>query len=113
MFGKKPENQQPDLCFFTIYDTKSGTYRNPVIAQDVNEVRRQLENNFLNPATQYDQYVTHSEDFQLFKLGTFDRKTGFITAHQPEHILNIHELRSAALQRRPSVPPTGLGIVPT
>lgn len=90
--------QASGFSLFTIFDTKTQTYRAPVIAKDETEIFRQLENNFSNPSTQYDPYVTHAEDFQLFKVGSFDEKTAKIT---PEitHVVNLHELKAAALQR--------------
>lgn len=104
MFGKKEE--QVDSSFYTIYDTKSGSYRDPIISKDPAEIIRQLESNFLNPAMAYDQYVTHAEDFQLFKLATFNRKTGLINATQPEHVVNLNELKSAALAKARALSPT-------
>lgn len=92
MFAKK-DQPQADCLLFTIFDTKAGTYRYPVIAKDEAEITRQLQSNFINPATQYDQYVTHAEDFQLFRIGSYNQMTGEITAHRPMHVANLHELR--------------------
>lgn len=106
MLGLAKNKQQEDCVLFTIFDTKSGTYRDPILVPDQAAVIRALSTNFFNPANQYDQYVTHAEDFQLFKIGSFDRKTGLVSSYQPEHILNLHDLKSAALEKQRALSPT-------
>jgi len=94
MFQKKPN---PDLEYFTIYDTKSSSYREPMLAINQHVMLRQISNLLADPAQSKNELLTNAEDFQLFRVGTYDRKTGQITGTGHEHIANFHELKSAVL----------------
>lgn len=98
MFGQKKQTQE-DVVFVTIFDTKTTSYKDPIQAESHATILRALSNNMTNPQMAFDQYVKNAEDFQLFKIGSFDRKTGMITAHQPEHLANLQDIKSMALER--------------
>lgn len=97
-----------DLEFFTIYDSKTESYREPMLAINRLDMIRSLEGLFRDSRQATNQLVTNSEDFSLFKVGEFDRKTGLIVSTNHEHIINLHELRSSM---RPQ--PVQMGIDPT
>lgn len=103
MFGKKTE-ETPDLEMFTIYDTKVGNYRDPIFAINRFDMLRGIESFFRNPVNANDQMSTNSEDFQVFKIGSYIRKTGTVSGHHPEHIANLHEIRAITLQRETARP---------
>lgn len=97
MFGK---NVQPknDYQYFTIFDSKVGIYREPVLGINEHDILRQIDALFRDPQQAQNQLVTNAEDFSLFRIGGFTKATGTITTQQPEHIANLHDIR-AAVQR--------------
>lgn len=95
---QKPKLQE-DFCVFTIFDTKTSSYRMPIIVEDDASIIRALSNNMVNPAMEFDQYVQNAEDFQLFKIGSFDKKTGVLVAGSPVHVANLHDLKAMSLQK--------------
>ncbi|WNK13276.1 MAG: nonstructural protein [Microvirus sp.] len=111
MFGKKPENK-PDVHLFSIYDTKVGVYSMPTEAMNEHDIVRQFTNLFEDGRQAQTKYFVNAEDFQIFRIGYFDRHGGEIISQKPEHIANLHELKTLALQKTPPAP-AQLGIVPT
>lgn len=96
MFGKK-QTQDPDQQVFAIFDTKVNAYKDPIFAVNKFDLYRQIEHVF---KTQPDaQLVTNSEDFQVFHLGDYYRKTGELITQQPTHCFNLHEIRSSLLAK--------------
>lgn len=98
MFGKKSNNNQPDYEYFTLCDTKVGVYREPMLAINQFDMVRQIQSLFKDPAQQQNQIVTNAEDFSLFKVGAFTKKTGEITPCTHEHIANVIDIK-IAIQR--------------
>lgn len=97
MFGK---NEQPaDAKFFIIYDAKIGGYRkNPIMADDAVDAIRSYESIVRNNPD--DQLVSNAEDFQLFSIGQYSRKSGEIQSWKPVHIANLHEIKAAVLNKQ-------------
>lgn len=95
MFGQptKPKNN-PDLEYFTIYDSKTESYREPSLAINRHDLIRQFTNMMKDPGQTKNLYYTNAEDYSIYKVGEFDRKTGIITSTPHEHVVNLHELRS-------------------
>lgn len=107
MFGKK---ENPDLEYFIIQDTKVGVpFREPVLAINRFDILRQIESLFSKPGEETNPLVQNSEDFQLFKIGEYNKRTGVITPCHHEHIANLFELKTAA-QHRAAKP---VGMTPT
>ena len=94
MFGKK-ENPQSDYTLVSIYDSKAGKYRKPVIVDEVYDLVREYERMCIDPQAQKDSLILNSEDFQVFKIGQFSKTTGEITSQKPEHVFSLHEIKSA------------------
>lgn len=94
MFGEKKNGKQPDFEYFTIYDSKVGVYREPVLAVNKFDLLRTLESYMRNPANQQNQLYTNAEDFSAFKIGEYDKATGKITPCNHEHVANLHEIRT-------------------
>lgn len=92
MFGKK--NNNADFEYFTIYDTKVGVYKQPMLAINKHDILRQTEALFRDPQQTQNQLLTNAEDFQLFKIGEYTSRTGTITPCEPEHVANLHEIRT-------------------
>lgn len=90
---KKP---QVDMEIFTIYDSKTSSYGNPVHAPNHFDLQRQLINMFKDPSQSQNTLMTNSEDFSIFRIGTYDKKTGRIEATNLEHIVNLHDLKALA-----------------
>lgn len=97
MFGQK--KQDPDLEYFTIYDAKVGFYRIPMTALNRFDMLRQIESLFQDPNQKSNELFTYAEDFQLFKIGDYSKKTGQISPHTPEHIANLHEIKTSVLHK--------------
>nr|QJB20149.1 MAG: nonstructural protein [Microvirus sp.] len=94
MFGKKEKST--DLEFFTVFDSKSSTYSEPFPAVNKDVVIRDFATAFKHPeAALKNRYFQNAEDFALFRVGTFCVREGKITAENPTHCLNLHDLRAA------------------
>lgn len=100
MFSKKSQ-QEPDLEFFTVYDSKSKTYREPFPAPNKEVLLRDFNNAFRKAAREVgteketnNVYYTNAEDYSVFSIGTFDFSTGQITSKNLEHVINLHDIRS-------------------
>lgn len=94
MFGKS--KQDPDLEVFTVYDSKSGVYDAPALSPNKNVLLRDVINMLRDPQQSKNKYLTNAEDFSIFKIGSYSKRTGLIEGHNPEHIANMHELRTMA-----------------
>lgn len=90
----KQDKKNPDMEIYTIFDSKSNSYREPTHAKNQFVLTRELENLFKNPQHKDNLLVINAEDFSLFKIGEYDLKTGQITSINPQHIINLHELRA-------------------
>lgn len=109
MFGQKNNNEKiKDFQVFTIFDTKAGFYRKPMIAENEFDIMREYQSMCLNPQLT-DVIVTNAEDFQVFRIGWFNKKEGLMVGNEPEHVFNLHELKYAALKAKNGP----LGIVST
>lgn len=96
MFGGKAKN--PELSLFTVFDSKAKTYDVPALSPSAPVLLRDVVNMLKDPQQSRNQYVTNAEDYSIFKIGTFDRLTGKITAHELEHVANMHDLRAMATE---------------
>lgn len=101
MFGKHAKEDtlptNPDSEIFLIYDSKSNSYRQPILAPDKWDMIRSYENMLRNNAD--DTIIHNAEDYAIFKVGHYFKKTGKITLHEKEHIANLHEVKYSYLQR--------------
>ena len=93
-FKKNPE-VQPDFEYFILFDSKAGIYREPMLSINRHDMLRQLDNIYKDPQQKQNVLVSNAEDFSLFKIGDFSRRTAKINWHEPEHIINLHEIKSA------------------
>lgn len=108
MFGKKIN--QPDLEAFTIFDSKSQSYRPPMFAANRHVFVREITNCFRDPQEQAkNQLFVNAEDFAIFKVGSFDVGLGKLVTHEAEHVANLHDLRSMVLADRMALPANGQG----
>lgn len=89
------KEKQADLEYFTIYDSKVGVYREPMLAINRHDILRQIDGLFRDPAQTRNQLLTNAEDFSLFKCGEYCKRTGQITPTTLEHIANLHEIKAA------------------
>lgn len=105
---KKSDTIKHDLEYFTIYDTKVGTYRVPMTAINHHDMLRQIDGLFRDPQQTNNQLVANAEDFSLFRIGYFDFATGEITTTRHEHIANLHDIRASVNASK-----NQLGIAPT
>lgn len=92
MFGRNEIEKQADLEIFAIYDSKAKAYRPPAYSKNKFTAVREVEN--VMKQNKDHEYNTNSEDFKIFKLGSYDFQTGLITSHPPEHVTNLHELKA-------------------
>lgn len=105
MFGQKNENQrQGDLQLFTIYDSKTESYRDPVMAVNQHDLARQITNSFREQGDK-NGYFANAEDYSVFLLGDYCRKTGTIAPVNPTHQFNLHDLRSVVQKMASEVQP--------
>lgn len=100
MFGKTKTEKTPDLEMFVIHDSKVNAYNNPSFAVNEHELCRDVVNLFLDPSQKQNKYLCNAEDFSIYRIGGYERKTGIITAHPPEHVVNMIELRTVAQNKQ-------------
>lgn len=98
---------EPDLEYFTIYDSKTKSYKEPSLAINRHDLIRQITNMFADPDQAKNRFLVNAEDFSIFKVGEFDRKTGQITACKHEHIANMHDIRAAVRAKGTSLMDSG------
>lgn len=75
-----------DSFIFCIYDSKAGYYRNPFIMTTKGEALRGFEDIANDNKTEIGR---HPEDFVLFCIGFYDRKTGNIDVKKEKEALGI------------------------
>lgn len=74
---------------YAIQDIKSELFNNPFYSDNDETAKRTVK-----MALQSDEspLTLYPEDYRLFKLGTFDNKTGIVTAEkEPKWVLNLTE----------------------
>lgn len=100
MFKKTETKQDPDFEIFVIHDSKVGGYRQPIFAINKFDMLRHFENTFREVAQskEQNQYFTNAEDFALFKIGEYSKKTGTIQSHLMEHVANLHDIKSVVMR---------------
>lgn len=64
------------LELYAIKDTKANAFMNPIIQRTMGEAIRSVVDESKQPNSMFGK---HPEDFNLFKLGTFNQETGLIT----------------------------------
>lgn len=109
MFGKKEQNkQQLDLECFTIYDSKTSSYDIPYFAVNHLDVIRQISNLFSDPQQAKNKFLVNAEDYSVFSIGSYCKKTGTMIGHDPKHVINLHELRSSLQLDNKIIPPVAI-----
>lgn len=102
------KTKQVDLEVFTIYDSKTQSYGEPTCAVNHHDIIRQLLNMFKDPNQAHNKYLVNAEDYSLFRIGKYDKKSGQLDSTNLEHVANLNDLRAIAQPMNP-----GPGIVPT
>lgn len=96
MFSSIKKTDQVDLMMFVLYDSKVGNYRDPIFSPNSEVLVRTIVNEFTDERYQKTDMFLNAEDFSIFKIGTFDRKTGKITITGHDHVINMVEIRALA-----------------
>jgi len=99
MFNSK-KTAQVDFALFTIYDSKTQSYRPPTVAVNDQDILRGIYNEFEQSKEKNGMYA-NAEDYALYKIGQFNQKTGQLESHDPLHVVNFHEIRSAIQAKDP------------
>lgn len=97
MFGHKRNDEKPDLQIFVVYDTKAETYQNPILVKDKWDLIRDFESMCRTKGDS--TLVTNAEDFQIYKIGSYFSSQGKLVPTHPEHVCNLHEVKSSVLTR--------------
>lgn len=93
VFGRSKEAKKSDVELFSIYDSKTGIYDLPSPAENQEDMIRAILNMFKSPEGRSHRYFLNAEDYALFKVGGFGKKSGELECHSPAHCANLHELR--------------------
>lgn len=102
---KKNTEKFVDLQVYAIYDSKSGAYQMPIFGTNHLVISRELEQLFSDPNQQKGNFlVSNPEDYTLFKIGEYDRKSGKLTEKTPESIFNLLEIKSMITARQNTAP---------
>jgi len=102
MFGNKRNNEKPDLQVFAVYDTKAETYQNPILVKNEWDLIRDYES--MCKSDQKSLLVSNAEDFQIFRIGSYFNSGARLVPTQPEHICNLHEVKSSVIARSQKYP---------
>lgn len=94
MFGK--QKHQADIELFTIYDCKTKSYREPTFCPNKEVLMREILNMMNDSGQAKNPLFMNAEDFSVFKIGSYDKKTGLIEAHNLEHQFNMHDIKALA-----------------
>lgn len=93
MFGTKPkENPNKDFDVFVIYDSKVEAYGEPMFSMNEHDMVRQVTNTFR--ADPNNKFLVNAEDYSIYKIGSYTKKTGELVVVPHTHIANFHDLRS-------------------
>lgn len=112
MFGKNRTEVGADYEMFAMYDSKVDAYDMPMFALNEHDIIRSIMNTFANPQQADNKYLVNAEDYSLFRVGSYTKKSGLVQGQNPQHIANMHELR-ATVRVRNSEESARLGIVGT
>ncbi|AZL82862.1 hypothetical protein [Apis mellifera associated microvirus 30] len=66
------------LLMFSTYDSKVKAWNTPFFLPETISIEREWAAACNNPESKYNQ---HAEDYTLFEIGSYEVKTGKITAH--------------------------------
>lgn len=109
----KPE-KQTDMQVFSIYDSITQSYRLPGYAVNIYDLQRQFEQMMRDPKQQQADIFTSPQDFTVFRIGDFDRKTGlFNFTKTAEPVLRMHEFVAQIIQRAKEAQPISLDQKPS
>jgi len=95
LFGNK-NGAHRDVEFFTIFDSKTKSYRDPMTAVNAEDMVRAVVNMMRDPNQAQNPLILNSEDYSLFRIGSFSRVNGVLETQNLEHIANFHDLRALA-----------------
>lgn len=77
---------------YAIKDNKAG-FLSPLVDANDDTAKRNFEHAIANPDS---MYFTHANDFDLYKLGTFDTDSGLIVSFvSPEFIISGSSLKKS------------------
>jgi len=78
------------LQFYSVRDEKMQSYLSPFVSEGIIPALRSLTLAVNNPESMLSKF---SEDYSLYKVGTFDTETGRLTSLDiPEHISSLSTL---------------------
>lgn len=92
---RKRSELPDDLEFFSIFDSKSKSYDDPMYAPNKDVLLRDILNIFRNPEqSRKNKFFINAEDYSLFKIGSYSKKTGQLKIQNLEHVANFHDLKA-------------------
>lgn len=114
MFGKSRQQNVDDVSYevFTIFDSKAKAYEDPMFAPNHQVLIREIVNIFKGPNAFKNKFFMNAEDFSMFRIGTYSKRTGLVTPQNLEHVVNIHDLKALAVDtglNAPAASPANLG----
>lgn len=81
---------------YAVYDSAVNAYMRPFTMQSDGQALRGFTDESVNAESPVAQ---HPEDYALFRIGTYDERTGMIEAIEPKCIGRAHELAAATRAR--------------
>lgn len=81
------------LNIYSVRDLKTEAFMLPFFAPTNGAATRLLTDNVNDGQS---MLFRHSEDFTLFKVGTWDDIEGMVDMQQPEHIVDLSTLKNEA-----------------
>ena len=75
---------------YTVKDELTNRFMQPTFIESENEAKRLFKHQINN----IELWKSNAEDFSLYKIGTFDQKTGTIIGINPEKIIGGRSVRN-------------------
>lgn len=84
------------MVICSIHDTKAEAFSQPMFFQAVGQALRSFIDAVTDERDGNNNFAKHPEDFNLFRIGTFDDQTGEIVPEAPFHLGNGRVLKGAS-----------------
>ncbi len=78
------------LVIYSIFDSKAEAYHSPIHATN-DAVATRMFSNAVNDESH--EFNRHSEDYVLFRVGTFDQASGLVVSELGVPIAKAHEIK--------------------
>jgi len=96
MFNKSSNSNVPTHFLYVVRDAVGDTFNTPFVQRNANEAIRGFTVE-VNTPREGNMFNTHSNDFALYEVGSYDHRTGIVTAYDvPKLVAQAASLKELA-----------------